>query len=183
MKFFIKPYHRDKFINVIKYSVLFMFFALVQVSATSNSQSISLVVNDMEIRQVIKNIEKQSEYRFFYTDGLNDLNRKVNMNFSDLDIDQVLLALFDNTQLGYQLVDNKLIILAPKGILQQLTITGIVTDAEGSPLPGVTVSIKGVAQGTATNADGAYSLSVPDEKTVLVFSYIGFTTRDIQVGS
>ena len=167
----------------MKLSFIFILFAFIQVAATGYSQSINLDVSNMEIRQVIKNIEQQSEYRFFYTDGLTDLSRKVDMKLTEQPIEDVLLALFDNTQLGYQLVDNKLIILAPKGILQQITITGTVTDAAGEPLPGVSIMIKGSQQGTATDTDGAFSLQVPNENTILVFSYIGFTTQEIIVGN
>ena len=66
---------------------------------------------------------------------------------------------------------------------QQITITGIVTDADGEPLPGVGVMIKGTSQGTATDASGAYSLLVQNENTILVFSYIGFITQEQITGS
>jgi TonB-linked SusC/RagA family outer membrane protein len=68
-------------------------------------------------------------------------------------------------------------------ILQGLLITGTVTDAEGEPLPGVAVIIKGTTQGTATDANGAYSLPVQNENATLVFSYIGFTTQEMVVGN
>lgn len=68
-------------------------------------------------------------------------------------------------------------------VQQQTTITGTVSDADGDPLPGVTVMIKGTAQGTATDTNGAYSLSVPNANATLVFSFIGFTPQEIQVGS
>ena len=183
MKLFFKPCYLNKIYKVMRLSFIFIFVILVQAAATSYAQSINLDVSNMEIRQVIKNIEQQSDYRFFYTDGLSDLSRKVNMKITDKNIDQVLLALFDNTQLGYQLVDNKLIMLAPKGILQQIVITGVVTDAAGEPLPGVSVMIKGTTQGTATDVNGAYSLPVRDENATLVFSYIGYVMQEIIAGN
>ena len=65
---------------------------------------------------------------------------------------------------------------------QERTVTGKVTSAEdGSPLPGVNVVIKGTANGTVTDVEGAYSLSVPEGST-LVFSFIGLTTVEIPVG-
>ena len=182
MKLFLKHNHLNRFYKVMRLSFVFIFFVLVQVAATSYSQSINLDVRNMEIRQVIKNIEQQSDYRFFFTDGLTDLSRKVDIKLIDQPIDEVLLALLENTQLGYQLVDNKLIMLAPKGILQQITITGTVTDSEGEPLPGVTIQVKGTQQGTATDANGAYFLQVPDENSILTFSFIGFISQEITVG-
>ena len=68
-------------------------------------------------------------------------------------------------------------------LMQQITVTGVVTDASGDLLPGVTVMIKGTTQGTATSANGAYSLQVPNENATLVFSFIGFVTQETVVGN
>ncbi|MCU0353912.1 MAG: von Willebrand factor type A domain-containing protein [Cytophagales bacterium] len=63
------------------------------------------------------------------------------------------------------------------------TVTGKVTDAnDGSPLPGVSVVVKGTSTGTTTDANGTYSIRVADEKAVLVFSFIGYVTEEVKVG-
>ena len=82
-----------------------------------------------------------------------------------------------------QLEDDKVNVFAPNGVLQQIVITGTVTEANGEPLPGVTIRIKGVAQGTTTDGNGNYSLPVPDENATLVFSFIGYRTSEVPVGS
>lgn len=61
------------------------------------------------------------------------------------------------------------------------TITGGVTDENGQPLPGVTVAIKGTSLGTSTGADGNYTITAPDESSVLVFSYVGYKSREVSV--
>ncbi len=61
------------------------------------------------------------------------------------------------------------------------TITGKVTDKQGSPLTGVTIIVKGTTSGTSTNSTGEYSITVPDGKTVLVFSYVGFKTKEVKL--
>ncbi|HEU4551693.1 MAG TPA: SusC/RagA family TonB-linked outer membrane protein, partial [Chitinophaga sp.] len=69
-------------------------------------------------------------------------------------------------------------------LAQQRTITGKITDqVTKQPLPGATVNIKGTAQGTAANADGVFSIKVPDANAVLVFSYIGYGTQEITAGN
>ena len=65
----------------------------------------------------------------------------------------------------------------------QRTVTGKVAAANDAPLPGVTVVIKGTTSGTSTDGNGAYSISVPNDQTVLQFSFIGFKTQEITVGS
>ena len=65
----------------------------------------------------------------------------------------------------------------------QRTVTGKVTAANDAPLPGVTVVIKGTTSGTSTDANGAFSISVPDNQTVLQFSFIGFKPQEVTVGT
>jgi len=62
-----------------------------------------------------------------------------------------------------------------------ITVKGKVTDVEGVGLPGLTVAVKGTGQGTITNADGNYSISVEDENATLVFSFVGFATQEIAI--
>src|SRR5690606_24376993 len=64
---------------------------------------------------------------------------------------------------------------------REATITGKVTDENGEPLPGVTVSVEGSLTGTVTDLEGNYSLTVP-EGSVLTFSFIGYSTQRISVG-
>jgi hypothetical protein len=64
------------------------------------------------------------------------------------------------------------------------TITGKVTSAgDGSPLPGVNVALKGTTNGTVTNAEGKYSITVPDQNAKLVFSFIGYVSKEVPVGT
>lgn len=77
-------------------------------------------------------------------------------------------------------------VLIPSPIQQknvvEITLAGKVTDEKGDGLPGVSVVIKGTQRGTTTNGEGKYSLNVPDEKTILVFSFVGYTTKEVMVG-
>ncbi|MBO9727411.1 MAG: TonB-dependent receptor [Chitinophaga sp.] len=63
-----------------------------------------------------------------------------------------------------------------------INITGKVTDEQGAALPGVTVSLKGTAKGTSTNANGTYSIAVPDQNAVLVFSFVGYIKQEVTIG-
>lgn len=71
---------------------------------------------------------------------------------------------------------------APKIVLDQ-TVTGRVTDEGGDALPGVSILVKGTQRGTTTNQDGAYTLSVANENTVLVFSFVGYLAQEVTVGN
>ena len=66
---------------------------------------------------------------------------------------------------------------------QQLTVSGVVVDDQNVPLPGVTIQVKGTVQGTTTDIDGTYSIAVPSDKAVLIFSFIGYLSQEITVGN
>lgn len=68
-------------------------------------------------------------------------------------------------------------------LAQERTVSGTVQDTDGQPLPGVNILIKGSNVGTVTDFDGKFSLSVPGESTILLFSYVGFETQSVTVGS
>ena len=66
----------------------------------------------------------------------------------------------------------------------QRTVTGTLTDSQDkSPLPGVTVLVKGTTNGTVTDESGSYSLNVPEQSAILVFSYLGYTTQEMELTS
>lgn len=70
----------------------------------------------------------------------------------------------------------------PEALAQQITVTGKVTDSTNEGMPGVNVQVKGTTTGTITDFDGNYSISVPNSKATLVFSFIGYETQEITVG-
>src|SRR5476651_2508777 len=69
-----------------------------------------------------------------------------------------------------------LLICSSGAFAQSITVTGLVKDSHGETLIGVSVRVKGGGAGTATNVDGKYKITVKDKQTVLIFSYIGFTS-------
>jgi hypothetical protein len=164
-----------KLLLTMKLSILINLICLTAFSATSLSQntSISLKVENAKVKDVLGSIEEQSAYRFFYNDELSDINRVVDLQVKNSDISDVLGQLFSNTDITYTLLENNLIVVAPKRSIQQ-KITGRIIDAStGDPLPGVNVMIEGTNKGTVTDPDGVYTLEVPEVKDVLVFSFVG----------
>ncbi len=66
---------------------------------------------------------------------------------------------------------------------QDKNISGKVTDEENAPIPGVNVLVKGTNQGTITDIEGSYRLSVPDTASTLVFSFVGYEVREVAIGN
>ncbi len=168
-----------------------LFFLLVSIFQTIASvgypqnAKITLKGEELSLEDVLNKIEAQTEYRFIYDKSQVDLEKKVRINFEEVTLAEVLEELFVKKGVKYQMIANQIIFtdIAFEVLQQQKIISGKVTDFSGSPLPGVTVVVKGTTQGTVTNANGEYSLpNIPDDAT-LVFSFVGLRAQEVVVGS
>lgn len=167
----------------MKLSGLFLCVIMSHAVASVHSQTsqYSLSIDQKSLKEAFSIIEKESSYRFLYNDDFVDLKQTVSLHIEDNRIENILDKMLSYTGISYRLMDNNLIVLTPAGLSQQKTMTGKVVDIAGVPIPGVNVVVKGTSTGTTTNIDGEYSLSVPDEQSILVFSFIGYTTQEVLV--
>ncbi len=165
----------------MKLTTLFLLICL-HVSASGYSQrKISISMSEVQLKKVLNEIEKKSGYRFLYNQALLKGLEKVSIEANDETVAQVLDRLLLQTPLGYRLLDNELVVLKKKdAAVEDLTITGKVTDETGQPIPGVTIHVKGTSRGTQSGVDGSYTINAPDN-AILVFSSIGFTAQEISV--
>lgn len=181
-------YRLTKTFRIMRITIFLILVSMLQTFATesySQKTRLTLDLNNIQLEEALDKIEEQSEFYFLYNQKLIDTDRKVNLETEDEKIDLILNELFDGTNVVYTITDRK-IILAPdyltESVQQQKTITGIITDDSGEPLPGVTVLIKGTSEGTVTNADGNFSLTL-SAKTILQISFVGMVTQEIEVGN
>lgn len=173
---------------------LFLFFAVVIQAFAGNTFAqrtrSSVNLTNATVEQVMSQIEKNSDYVFLYHSGTFQNNRKVSFNKkSSNDIVEILDQMFRGTNVSYS-ISGKQIILSSKenataSAPQQssrFTVTGVVNDAHGEPLIGVNVKNQKSLDGTITDMDGKFSLSV-NKGDVLEFSYVGYTTQQVTVNS
>jgi TonB-dependent starch-binding outer membrane protein SusC len=173
----------QKTLQIMKFSLLILFFVVVQAGANVSSQNISIDIKNTSMRDALKLIESQCKYRFFYNDRLAGLNNPVQIKAENVSIEVVLNQLLYNQQFSYTILENKMVVIAPKELFQQNKITGNVADKEsGDPLPGVNIVIEGTSVGVITDAKGRYSIEVPDDNSILVFSYVGYLSEKVPVG-
>jgi len=178
-----------KTLIIMKLSIFIICFSVLTAAATgsySQTSGMSISMRNSTIEDVLKNIEDQSEYRFFYTEKL-DMNQRVTIEAEKSDITEILDNVFRNTNIRYKIVGRQVALFTEKneaGIFQaqqNVSVHGQVNDPTGAPLPGVAVVVKGTSNGTITDADGNYSLkNVPTEAT-LVFSFVGMKTKESEV--
>ncbi|MFW6222224.1 MAG: TonB-dependent receptor plug domain-containing protein, partial [Bacteroidota bacterium] len=150
-------------------------------SVYSQGDKLSVDFSQTTVRNVLKEIEQKTPYSFFFKNDDLQLDKEVTVQTGETEITGILDVLLENTSLEYQLLGSNFIVIAPKQSLQQLTVQGIVTDTEGNPLPGVNIVEVGTNNGTVTDMDGNYTISVASEDATLSFSFMGYLSEEIQV--
>jgi TonB-linked SusC/RagA family outer membrane protein len=156
---------------------------------------VNLSMEDATLKDVFQDLENQTEFSFSYNQGIIDLTAKVSVS-SNESLGDLLRQLAKETKLNFKRIDGNIYVSKRKmlqssvietinknEVFQERTITGTVTSAEdNSGLPGVSVIVEGTSVGTVTDIEGAYTLGVPNNST-LVFSYVGFVSEEVVVGN
>lgn len=166
-----------------------LIFCLRAEISTSQNVLITLTKNNSVLEQVLSEIEKQSDYLFVYNKHVN-VHRNVTLNVQQMSLTETLNKLFEGTNVQYQL-EGSYILLSTKKDTEEKTVnnqqqvikvTGTVNDEHGDYMPGVNVVIKGTQTGTITDMDGKFTIQIPNDKAILEFSFLGYTTVAITVG-
>jgi TonB-linked SusC/RagA family outer membrane protein len=163
------------------------------------SQRISISVIDMDMEKVLEKIEGQTKVRFIYSAEVIHAERKVTLDYQNQRLDTVLETLLG--PLGIEHKVSKKTILLRKAAEKKTSlktepfensipraqadreITGKVLDEKGEPIPGASVVVKGTTVGTSTNIEGIYQLSVPEDKDIVIFSFVGYVSQEIRIGN
>lgn len=168
--------------------LLGMDYSFASYNNYSQFKTLSVSVSNSTLREVLKTIEKSSQFVFFYLDDAVNLDRKVSIDSKNKNIEEILSELFEGTSCTYRISDRQIFISgkAPASTGQQQNkrkISGRVTDIKGEPLIGVNVTVDGDANGSITNMDGLYEIFVTKKSVVLKFTYIGFKTSEIRTNA
>ena len=155
---------------------------LSTVSANTYSQNVTLHEKNITIGEVLRLIEKQTNYHFLYDKRDLAKVRSINVDVGNVSVEVALDKCFLGQPLTYKIFNNTVVIKSKENVIneafiQEVIIRGTVSDNKGVTLPGVSVKLKGTTTGATTDMDGKYTISVPVASSILVFSYIGFTTQ------
>ncbi|WP_245995026.1 TonB-dependent receptor [Mangrovibacterium diazotrophicum] len=178
----------------MKLTTLLLLISFMSVQAVGFSQAANLNINmaNSTVKDVLREIEDQTEYFFMYNDSKIDVQRKVDMNLENKSVEEVLNALFEGTGTSY-VIKNRQIVLypekqstpgTPKPVKSEQgikSVTGRVIDTGGLPLPGVTVMVKGTTNGTITDVEGNYTLNDLPANATLIFSFVGMKMQEVGV--
>lgn len=175
---------KRKLIMRINLTVILLTSCLLQVSASGYAQKINLSKTNISLTEVFKEIRKQSGYDFVYATPQIKLARKVDVFARNAPLAEVLEKCFANQPFTYEIQNRTIIVREQNDFTKVKIIRGkIVDNNDGSPLPGVTVLVKGTKVVTQTDEKGNFTLNVPDGAQTLVVRFIGYKTQEIALAN
>ena len=183
-----------KIFLIMKLSIIFILAACLTVNAKGHSQRISVALENASVEKVFETIRLQSDYRFLYTNKVLAKSKPVNIAVKNATIEEVLAACFKDQPLAYTIIEKTIVVKLKKNIEVKETsmeepapeppidVKGKIVNDKGEPLAGVSIRLRNSNIGTATDNDGLFQLSVPDESAVLEITYVGYNRKTVTVG-
>ena len=143
---------------------------------------VTLSMDNATLEQVLEEINRQSGINYgFQTNGAIDKNRRFSLEVRNVTVEEALARLLDGSPYTYVLRENRVVIVERKQEAVANTVIGLITDESGSPLPGVTILLKGTAVGVVTDNNGRYELTLPGgTEPILVLSFVGMQTQEVK---
>jgi len=178
-----------KIMQIMKIAALIVLLLGIQVHASTYGQTgkISMEMKS-SLKDAIRYLEEVSGYHFVLKYNERILDKKVDVNYTDRSIEEILNDLFKDTDLKYRIVDRYIAVTRTNDTYVPdegpLKVSGVVTDSNtGESLPGVSIMIEGTNSGVVTDMEGSYSIEVPSPDKSLIFSFIGYVTLTVNVNT
>jgi TonB-linked SusC/RagA family outer membrane protein len=178
-----------KLLLTVRLTALIIILSLMQVSAISFAQRITINANNKPLEEVLRVIHQQSGYDFFFDRNVLTKIKPISVKVTNVSLVEALNTSLSGLPLSYTIKDKSIIIVEKETKLsavisviktQERTITGtVISKEDGKPLIGVTVLILNTKIGTQTDANGKYSIKVLDGNNALQFIYIGYQAQTL----
>jgi TonB-linked SusC/RagA family outer membrane protein len=185
--------------KVTMFSILISSFSLAMATAHSSAgqetleRKVTIDVKNSEFQDVLLFLAKQARVKFVYSPQIVKKEKKVTLALNEVSLADALSALLGNSY-RYRVIGKQIVLVphppassaeedAAKKLAYAFKVTGVVTDGAGALLPGVNVMIKGTTVGTTTDSKGAYTIDAVSGDATLVFSFIGFATKEVAVNN
>lgn len=178
----------------MKLMIVLSCLAITQIMASeaySQTTKMTLQLKDVKVKEVLNQIENNSDFFFLYNSKLVDVDRKVSADYNNEKIKDILGDLFNGTDVVYAVVDKQIVLtnkanqnsLEQMGSQQVQKVSGSVVDKNGEALPGVNVVVTGTTRGIITDADGKFTIEIPAGGKSLTFSFVGYTSQEVTIGN
>lgn len=172
----------------MKWCIAFICLFTLNLSANVYSQKniVSLDLSDVSIEQFVKVVKQQTSLKFMYNSSLIRQAGKISVKVENKELKDVLSMVLGKVNLEYEFFNN-VILIRQKGEgkseqQKKKVVNGTVKDEHGVTLPGVSVLIKGESVGVATDINGKYSITIPENKkeVVFAFSFVGMVPVEVR---
>ncbi|MBP3518255.1 MAG: TonB-dependent receptor [Parabacteroides sp.] len=185
--FVVHNNHIKDFFRIMRISLFLLFVCVCQLMAEeagAQNAKIRISRNELTIKQLVKEIEAQTDYLVVFRDQDVDVNRTVSFQRKSASVSDYLDQVSESTGIGYQFENNYITLVQEKQIVTQdkKRISGKIVDSTGEPVIGANIVEKGTTNGTITDLDGNFTLEVSPKSTLLV-SYIGYAPQEVAVGN
>jgi len=177
----------QKILLTMRLTLMLLVISVLSAFSSTYAQKTKLDIyaQNTTVKDVLNEIEAQSEFFFMYNNKQVDVERKVDLDAKSSTVDVVLQKLFTGTNVNFKVV-NRQILLFPNNLInlaeqQGKNVTGKVTDQSGAPIPGASVVVKGTTTGVTTDNDGNFSLAVSTDAKVIVVSFVGMKSQEITI--
>jgi tonB-linked outer membrane protein, susC/ragA family len=173
---------------IMKWCIAFICLFTLNLSANVYSQKniVSLDLSDVSIEQFVKVVKQQTSLKFMYNSSLIRQAGKISVKVENKELKDVLSMVLGKVNLEYEFFNN-VILIRQKGEgkseqQKKKVVNGTVKDEHGVTLPGVSVLIKGESVGVATDINGKYSITIPENKkeVVFAFSFVGMVPVEVR---
>lgn len=180
--------HVHKILLIMRLTTIILIISIMQVSATTYAQKISLSERKTSLSKIFIKISEQTDYDFLVAGSMLKDTKPVTVNLKDVELKDALNIIFKDQPVTYRIEDKVVTVtrkeepaIVDKVIdrFQAIDVHGRVVDETGKALPGVTIRVKNSNQATTTNTNGEFDLKNVDENATLVLSFIGFATKEI----
>ena len=200
--------NHNLWLKIMKISIVQLVFAVyfagLCYSRDANAQEIletriNIRLNGKSLKTILSKLEKETKVKFLYSAEVIQADRITSLYAVNQPLKEALESFLSPLNVAFRSTDNG-IVLTPKpsklSQVQSITIPniklslpagiiikGVVAAENDEKLPGVSISVKSSIIGSNSNANGEYSITVPDEKAVLVFSFVGYESQEVAIGS
>ena len=180
-------------LKIILFMLVFIIPDMVKASRQVDDTGITLSGKNITLMEIIQNIEQQTNYLCLFSSNDLNLKRKFSLEVKGVTVEVLLNDLFQNSPISYKIQGKQIILFKDKkkkkveniaplpqnmGV-NEISISGQILDETGVPMPGVSVTIKGSKKGMVSDINGKFTIQVPDQGTILVFSFIGYKKKEV----
>ncbi len=176
-----------KISKTMKLLVLILTCSCLTLSAETMAQQqrVTLNLKDCSVTDLFYEIQRQTDLYFVYNQRNFENVGTFHVKAKNEAVEKLLERVFRDVEVEFLFEDNTVVVrpMAQQQQVEERKVSGVVKDEAGNALPGVAVVIKGTTMGTATDAEGKYTLSLPEGEYTLVFSFIGMKAKEEVVGT